>query len=247
MTQYRWLLMDADNTLFDFDAAEEFALTRTLVRFGLSPTAELKARYRSINSALWLDYDQGKITQEALGPKRFQLLFETAEFSGQPGDPAEWSGFFLDSLADCPTLLPGAEALCRRLSDRYILSLTTNGVSRVQRRRLKNSPLARYFGERVFISGEMGCRKPEKAYFDAVLSSLGISGPQRSQALVVGDSLSSDIKGAFLSRLDSVWLRRPGAKAGAVKPTYEVGSLAQLSKLLGVERYVNISFTDNRS
>ncbi len=240
MTEYRWLLLDADNTLFDFDAAEEYALTRTLIRFGLSPTPPLKARYREINSALWLEYDRGRITQEALGPKRFQLLFETSEFSGGPGDPRQWSAFFLDSLADCPTLMPGAEQLCRRISSRYILSLTTNGISHVQRKRLKASPLARYFEDRVFISGEMGCRKPEKAYFDAVLSSLGV-GSQRGKVLVIGDSLSSDIKGAFQSRLDSVWLHRPGAKAGAVKPTYEVESLPQLGQLLGAERYISIS------
>ena len=136
MTEYRWLLLDADNTLFDFDAAEEYALTRTLVRFGLPPVPQLKARYREINSGLWLEYDRGRITQEALGPKRFQLLFETSEFSGEPGDPQQWSDFFLDRLADCPTLMPGAEQLCRRLSARYILSLTTNGISHVQRRRL---------------------------------------------------------------------------------------------------------------
>ena len=240
MTQYRWLLMDADNTLVDLGAAEESALTRTLSRFGVSPTPEVKTQYRTINSALWLDYDQGKITQEALGPKRFQLLFESASFSGEPGNPAEWSAFFLNSLADCPVLLPGAEALCRRLSDDYILSLTTNGVSQVQRKRLKSSPLARYFGERVFISGEMGCRKPEKAYFEAVLSALGVTGPQRGKVLVIGDSLSSDIKGAFQSRLDSVWLRNPGTPFGVMKPTFEVDSLAQLAQLLGVDRYVNI-------
>ena len=240
MTQYRWLLMDADNTLFDFNAAEDYALTRTLIHYGISPTAQVKTRYRAINSRLWLDYDQGKITQEALGPRRFQLLFEASEFSGEPGDPEQWSAFFLNSLADCPTLLPGAEKLCYRLSDRYILSLTTNGVSHVQRRRLKSSPLARYFGDRVFISGEMGCRKPEKAYFDAVLSALGVTGPQRSKVLVIGDSLSSDIKGAFASRLDSVWLRNPGSSAGVMKPTYEVDSLSQLAQLLGVDRYVNI-------
>lgn len=240
MTQYKWLLLDADNTLFDFNAAEEFALTRTLIRFGVSPTAEVKARYRAINSALWLDYDQGKITQQALGPRRFQLLFETSEFSGEPGDPEQWSAFFLNSLADCPTLMPGAEKLCYRLSGRYILALTTNGISQVQRKRLKNSPLARYFGDRVFISGEMGCRKPEKAYFDAVLSALEVSGPQRKEVLVIGDSLSSDIKGAFQSRLDSVWLRNPGASSGVMKPTFEVESLPQLAQLLGVDRYVNI-------
>lgn len=240
MTQYRWLLMDADNTLFDFTAAEEFALTRTLVRFEVSPTPQIKAGYRAINSKLWADYDQGKISQDALGPKRFEILFKGMGYGGSLDEARQWSEFFLDCLADCPTLMPGAETLCRRLSDRYILSLTTNGVSRVQRSRLKKSPLERYFGDRVFISGEMDCRKPEKAYFDKVLSTLGVSSRQRQKVLVIGDSLSSDIKGAFLSRLDSVWLRNPGAKTGPVQPTYEVESLSQLAQLLGVERYVNI-------
>lgn len=235
MTNYRWLLLDADNTLFDFDAAEDYALSRTLVSHDVTPTPELKARYRAINSALWTAYDQGKIPQEAIGPRRFQQLFEE---TGLSGDPGEWSQSFLRSLAGCPTLLPGAESLCRKLSNRYILSLTTNGVSQVQRQRLKDSPLAPYFGDRVFISGEMGCRKPEKAYFDAVLEALGAK-MQRSKVLVVGDSLSSDIRGAFNARLDSVWLRRPGAKAGAMKPTYEVDSLAQLSHLLGTDRLVH--------
>ena len=64
---------------------------------------------------------------------------------------------------------------------------------------------------------------------------------QRSKVLVIGDSLSSDIRGAFNSRLDSVWLRRPGAKAGAMKPTYEVDSLSQLSQLLAPSGYSMIS------
>lgn len=243
MTQYKWLLLDADNTLFDFNAAEEFALTRTLIRFGVSPTAEVKARYRAINSALWLDYDQGKITQQALGPRRFQLLFETSEFSGEPGDPEQWSAFFLNSLADCPTLMPGAEKLCYRLSGRYILALTTNGISQVQRKRLKNSPLERYFGDRVFISGEMGCRKPERRFFDLVLNDLGAA-KRKNQVLVIGDSLSSDIAGAFNARLDSVWLHWPGVKAGVVKPTYEVEDLAQLTRLLGIGQLLPFSLSD---
>lgn len=234
MEQYKWLLMDADNTLFDFNAAEEYALTRTLIRHQVSPTAETKALYRSINSQLWGAYDKGEISQEEVVSQRFALLMKAL---GLQGDSEAWNSFYLAALADCPVLLPGAEKLCYRLSDWYVLALTTNGVSQVQRSRLKKSPLAPYFKDRVFISGEMGCRKPEKAYYDKVLGALGARN-QRGKVLVVGDSLSSDIQGAFNARLDSVWLRRPGQSAGAPKPTYEVESLAQLGQLLGVERYV---------
>lgn len=237
MNQYRWLLMDADNTLFDFNAAEEFALTRTLIRHGLTPSAEIKDCYRTINSGLWTACDRGEISTDALVVKRFSLFFEAQGIEGEPG---EWNDFYLNSLADCPTLLPGAEALCRKLASQYILSLATNGVPFVQRRRLAASPLARFFKDRVFISGEMGCRKPEKEFFEKILDALGARN-QKGKVLVVGDSLTSDIRGAFNARLDSVWLRWPSSKSGPIRPTYEVENLAQLAQLLGVERHVMIS------
>lgn len=234
MREYRWLLMDADNTLFDFNAAEEFALTRTLLHYGISPTEEAKASYHAINNALWAASDQGKITQQALMNERFVRFFEAR---GIQGNSAEWNQFFLEQLSQCSVLLPGAEALCRRLSQKYILALCTNSAAPfVARRRLENSPLARFFGDRVFISGEMGCHKPEKAYFDKVLETLGAT-KHKADVLVIGDSLTSDIRGAFNSRLDSVWLRWPTAKAGPVYPTYQVDNLAQLGELLENKKF----------
>ena len=92
----------------------------------------------------------------------------------------------------------------------------------------------------------MGCRKPEKRFFDLVLEDLGAT-RSKSQVLVIGDSLSSDITGAFNARLDSVWIHWPGARTGVVKPTYEVENLAQLAKLLGADRLVPLSLSDFRS
>ena len=135
MREYRWLLMDADNTLFDFNAAEEFALTRTLLHYGISPTEEAKAGYHAINNALWAASDQGKITQQALMNERFVRFFEAR---GIQGNSAEWNQFFLEQLSQCSVLLPGAEALCRKLSQKYILALCTNSAAPfVARRRLE--------------------------------------------------------------------------------------------------------------
>lgn len=228
MTAYRWLLFDADNTLFDFDAAEEFALTRTLLYYGLDTGEEIKARYRAINSALWAAFDRGEIAQEDLVIQRFARFLDG---EGLSGDPEAWNRSYLDRLAGGSVLLPGAEALCRKLAGRYTLALVTNGVPYVQRRRLERSPLAPLFGDRVYISGELGCRKPEKEYFDKVLAALGIES-RRKYALVIGDSLSSDIKGAFNARLDSVWLNRRGTAPGPISPTYEVTCFAELEAML---------------
>ena len=135
MREYRWLLMDADNTLFDFNAAEEFALTRTLLHYGISPTEEAKAGYHAINNALWAASDQGKITQQTLMNERFVRFFEAR---GIQGNSAEWNQFFLEQLSQCSVLLPGAEALCRKLSQKYILALCTNSAAPfVARRRLE--------------------------------------------------------------------------------------------------------------
>ncbi len=236
MTTYQWLLFDADNTLFDFDAAEEYALCRTLSHFGVQATDRIKNIYKKGNRALWDAFEQGKISQDRILAQRFTLFLEAA---GLEGDGKAWNQFYMESLAGCSVLLPGAEDLCRRASQHYTLCLATNGVPFIQRSRLEHSPIARFFGDRVFISGEMGCRKPDKQFFETILTTLGAKN-HRARVLVIGDSLSSDIRGAFNSQLDSVWLRWPSSQTGAVKPTYEVESLAQLGQLLNAHRLVPI-------
>lgn len=229
MSRYHWLLLDADNTLFDFDGSEAFALNQTMVHFGVAPDSRLRDAYHFINVQYWTAFDNGEISQEDLVNERFSLFVETF---GLPGDGKSWNDFYREALANTHLLLPGAERACRRLSDFYTLSLITNGVSYTQRKRLKASPLARYFEDRVFISGEMGCRKPDKEYFAAVLNALGAR-TRRGQCLVIGDSLSSDIRGAFNAKLDSVWIRPAGAQApGIIQPTYQVSDLNALTQLL---------------
>lgn len=228
MKQYKWLLLDADNTLFDFNAAEDYALTRTLNHFGAPVTPQVKRGYKAGNKALWEAFERGEISQEDLAVMRFDVLLEVM---GMQGDPEDWNTFYLGSLADCSVLLNGAEQLCFRLSSQYTLALTTNGISYVQRKRLEGSPIARYFGDRVFISGEMGCRKPQKQFFERVLAELGAT-RQKNQVLVIGDSLTSDILGAFNARLDSLWFNRTGKAPGAVKPTYTARSYSDMEDFL---------------
>lgn len=234
MNSYEWLFFDADNTLFDFNAAEEYALTRTLLRFGAPNVAPVRECFHKINRDLWDFYEKGEISREKLVFYRFTLLLQALKTEG---DPVQWNEFYKNALAQCSTLMPGAEPLCRRAAQKYKLCLITNGSAEVQRKRLHNSPLKRYFEGRVFISEEMGCHKPEKKFFDMALSAVGAR-TQRGKVLVIGDSLSSDIKGAFNAQLDSVWLHSPTATApaGAIKPTYEVENLAQLTEFLNAHR-----------
>lgn len=234
MNSYEWLLLDADNTLFDFNAAEEYAITHTLLHFDAPNVPPVKDCFRRINSDLWRFYEKGELSREKLMTHRFALLLQALN---KEGDPAAWNERYMGFLSQCSVLLPGAETLCRRASQKYKLVLITNGTAAIQRARLHASPLERYFEGRVFISEEIGYHKPEKEFFDKVLAAIGAR-TQRGKVLVIGDSLSSDIKGAFNAQLDSVWLHSPTATApaGAIKPTYEVENLAQLTEFLNAHR-----------
>ena len=227
MTKY--LLFDADNTLFDFDAAEESALNETLPRFGYPAGEANKAIYRAINNALWAAFDRSEISLDDLEVRRFVEFSQTL---GSKDPPEAWSKRYLNALARGGQLLPGAEALCADLAERYTLVLATNGIPRVQRARLSASPVAPYFGDRVFISGELGCRKPEKVYFDRVLQTLHA---KPETCAVIGDSLSTDILGANRAQIPSIWYdpkRKPNTGPGI--PDHIVYDFTRLRALLAL-------------
>ena len=158
MRRYDIVLLDADNTLFDFNAAETQALDAVLAEFGWPRDEGTKQTYLEINRALWSAFDRGEAEEGFLTVERFRRLGERL---GRRADPAEMNRRYLDRLGECSLLLPGAEALCRTLRAAGCrLALATNGVARVQHARLAGSPLVPYL-ERLFISGEMGTRKPE--------------------------------------------------------------------------------------
>ena len=138
---------------------------------------------------------------------------------------------YLDRLGACSLLLPGAETLCRTLRAAGCrLALATNGVARVQHARLAGSPLVPYL-ERLFISGEMGTRKPEPAFFRAALSAMGAEDMDR--CVMVGDGLGSDVKGALSVGLDVIWFAPGGADAPADRrPTHTARSLEEIGRII---------------
>jgi 2-haloacid dehalogenase len=62
-----------------------------------------------------------------------------------------------------------------------------------------------------FISEEMGCAKPEKRFFDLVAAAIPDFDP--ASAIVIGDSLSSDIQGGINAGLDTCWYNPHGKPA----------------------------------
>lgn len=230
MRRYDILWMDADETLFDFKKAEALALAQTLAECGLANSSEITALYSRINDQLWKDFEQGRVTKPFLQKARFVRLFEQAGFEGD-GEAA--SQIYPAKLAEASFLLPGAEGLCRRLVQMgCVLYLTTNGISRVQRRRLEKSPLKPYVAE-IFVSEDTGAQKPQIEYYQYILNNMSYT--DKSRVLAVGDSLSSDIQGGINAGVDTCWYNPERKVRGEICPTYEIHCLEELPGLIDPE------------
>lgn len=204
MRGYDIILLDADQTLFDFHLAERGAFLSAMGRLGL-PGEELLPRYVEINEGLWRALERGEITQETLKIERFRLLF--AEL-GVSHDPAACSRVYLNALGDGCYLLPGAQALCEALAAAgRRLYIATNGIGAVQRRRLACSAICAYIDD-IFISEELGSHKPEPDYFDKLFARLG--DPDRGRAILLGDSIASDMRGGRAAGIATCWLNPAG-------------------------------------
>ena len=222
-----FLLLDLDDTILDFHMQESVAIRKTLSGAGVEPTEENCALYSKINLRHWKMLELGEITREKLIWHRFAELFETL---GVTADPKATAENYMDHLSQGHYFLPGAEDAVKTLSKKYKLYLASNGAGRVQVSRIASAKLAPYF-QNIFISEEMGANKPDKAYFDACFARIPGFDPQK--AMIVGDSLSSDIRGGKNADILTCWVNPKGKTAPPEnKPDFEIKSITELEKLL---------------
>ena len=220
---YPYLLFDADNTLFDFDQAERNAHLLLCRAHGLAFSEEGYQLYHKCNADLWRDFDRGLCTKEYLLVERFRRYLA---ITGERADPEALNRDHLRALGEGAMLLPGAEELCRVLSRDHRLYLLTNAVASVQKARFANSAIVPYF-QGVFISEEVGVGKPDSAYFDYVFHA--VPGLARDNALVIGDSLTSDIQGANNAGLPCCWFNPKGQpRPQGLRIDYEIRALEEL-------------------
>lgn len=251
MSRYAWIVLDADNTIFDFDQAEYGALSRTLAQFGIVCTDSIRSEYAAISARLWRAFERGALTSARLRVARFEelLRFGRVPTSSQSGgrdseralerDAAAISDRYIEELGRESGLLEGAEAVVRSLVQTHRLLLATNGIADIQRRRFGASVLRDCF-EDIVISDEIGVAKPDRGYFDEAFRRMG--GPDRGHVLMVGDSLSSDIAGGIGYGIDTCWfdLRGQGLDAAArhlppLRPTYRITDLGELLRVVSEE------------
>lgn len=225
---YEFLLLDLDDTILDFKKAEKIALNKTLRSFGLEPTEAVCTRYSQINQAHWEMLERKELTREQVKVGRFDVLFR--EY-GLQVDSQVCAQRYMENLAQGHYFLPGAQAAVARLSEKYKLYLVSNGTTDVQMSRLGSAGIGKFF-QAIFISQEIGADKPDPVFFSRCFAR--IPGFEKQKAMIVGDSLTSDILGGIHAGITTCWVNADGKPARQDIPAdYQIGALSELEELLG--------------
>ena len=227
MSKYKYLLFDADNTLFDFDRCEREAVKLALDGSSVCFSDGVYDAYHKINDDLWKALERGEIERDVLKVERFRLLFEKYGVKGD--EYRRVASLYEKRLAEQSFEIEGVNELLGRLARDYSIYVITNGLTSVQRGRFQRSRLSEYFTS-VFISEEIGVAKPSREFFDHALSFIG--DPDRSKYLVIGDSLTSDIDGAINSGIECCWYNRYGADPAGRCPDYIAADIGQIEMVI---------------
>lgn len=229
MKKYTTILWDLDQTLLNFDLSMEHALRAVFDQYGMPIDEEITARYDAINRSYWLRLESGELTKEQVTVGRFRTLFE--ELGITHVAPEQINADYQRELGNVYFYMDGAKELVTLLKEKgYRQYVVTNGVNSTQASKMKRSGLDRIM-DGVFVSELMGYPKPRKEYFDACFAAL--PGVTREECILVGDSLTSDMRGAENAGVASCWFNPAGrAKDVEVRTDYEIRRLEELLAIL---------------
>ena len=218
------LLMDIDDTLFDFQTSSRNALSAAFGAYKIAFTPEMWARYDALDRSFWQRFERGQIEKQTLYVERFRVFF--GEY-GIRADPAAFNAAYFRELGAQRNFMPHCEQALRLLHAEYKIFIVTNGNTDLQKRRIAASGMEKYF-DRVFISEQMGCKKPDRAFYDRVFAEIGEA--YRTCSIMIGDSLSSDMQGGRNAGIPTcLYGRREAADS---RCDYVVEDLLELPALL---------------
>lgn len=224
--RYQWVIFDADETLFHFDAAKGMSLM--FERMGVPFSEQDYRDYQAQNQPLWTALQNGDITPEQLKHQRFETWAKRLSKTTQ-----ELNSAFFVAMADICEFLPGAQHLLKSLHGQVNMAIITNGFTELQSMRLKKLAITHYF-DPIIISEQVGVAKPDGAIFDAAWQAMGQ--PNKREVLMVGDNIQADIFGGHQAGFDTCWLNRDQKeKPDHINPTFEIDHLACLTSRLTAE------------
>lgn len=216
------VLLDLDGTVLDFLKGQHTALKSACESNGVIFTEELYEDFSATNIKYWKLFEKGEITKESLVYERFYDLFGRRNIKA---DVVIFEGVYQANLGEQHFFIDGALDGVKYLNKKYKIFVASNGVARTQLNRLKKSGLSQYV-DKVFISEDIGYPKPQKEYFDVALKDV-----DRDKTVIIGDSMTSDIKGGINAKIKTLWFN-PGMDKKLYEPSAEARSWEEIKSLL---------------
>lgn len=219
------VLIDIDNTLLDFNKSASESIRLAFEKFNLPFNKETFSVFKRINDGLWLEIEKGTLTKTQLHQVRFNKVLGALgiEFDGQTIEKE-----FLSNLKECAIPVDGAVEIVKYLSEKYLLCTASNAFYQQQIKRLTIAGIYGYV-DRMFISEALGCEKPSYAFFEECFKRL--DGIDKDQVVMIGDSLTADIKGGKDFGITTIWFN-PEGKSKSKDCDYVVGNLKEIKKYL---------------
>lgn len=227
------LLIDVDDTLLSFEQYVEESMRSGFSLFGIGPfKKEMLSVFHRINRELWQRLEQGTLSFEELKRIRWNRIFDAL---GIRADGLKFEEYFRDCLFDSAIPVEGAMELLEYLRGRYILCAASNGPYLQQINRLKKGKMLDFFSH-LFISEELGCSKPSKAFFELCLERLNKDRPEPffpQDLMIIGDSLSSDIAGGISFGMQTLFYN-PNKREipPQIMPEHSVFTLQEIKNIL---------------
>lgn len=228
MGKYEFIFWDVDQTLLDFIKSEDYSLRYTFEQFERKIDTETVLLYSQINDSYWKRLEKGEISKQEVLYGRFRTLFE--KLGIQDIQLEEFASSYQRALGSVYFFQDDSYKLCEELSKEYRQFVVTNGVTQTQRNKLELSGLDKLM-EDVFISETIGVPKPNKIFFEKCFEK--IPGFQKEKAIIIGDSLTSDMQGGNNAGIDCCWYNPDKkVKNSGVRIDYEICNLWEIKDIL---------------
>ena len=227
----KYILWDIDNTLLDFDMAEKASMISGLKRLGIDKISEDSLEdYKKINDKYWKKLEKGEIKRKEVLLGRFEEFFDKKDIVYDQSTVEIFNDNFQKDLGINVAFHKNAKNILEKLKKNYKQYAITNGTKIAQEAKIENSGLDNIL-DGVFISEDLGVDKPNKEFFDIVLDQVGSKDPR--EYIVIGDSLTSDIKGANNAGIKCIWFN-PKHKTNEkdVSIDYSIHDLAKAIDIL---------------
>lgn len=221
------ILIDLDNTLIDFNECARHSIINCFNELGFTYTDKVFETFITENVKIWKRLEKGEITKPQLRANRWNIMLSKL---GIDFDGTIIEEMFENGVANHACPVEGAYDLLDYLQGKYKLYIVSNGFRFVQESRLKIGNFKKYFDD-VFVSEDIGIPKPAKEFFDYCFGKL--DNPDKTDIILIGDSLSADIIGGINYGIDTIWFNKNNEPLPEnINPTYTVKTLNEIKNIL---------------